>query len=57
MNTLKTPDQILTDKGIDVENLKKDKPLLYNSIRRAMDDFAEQYYNWKLSKYISDKHL
>lgn len=40
MKKLKTPDQILTDVGINVENFKKDKNILYRCIRRAMNDFA-----------------
>lgn len=50
MSDLRTPDQILADVGIKVETLKKDKELLYSCIRRAMDDFAEQYHEWKISK-------
>ena len=47
---MRTPDKILQDVGIDIDNLKKDNPMLYNSIRRAMDEFADQYAGWKLSK-------
>lgn len=50
MSELRTPDQILTDVGINVENFKQEKELLYSCIRRAMDEFAEQYHNWKESK-------
>jgi hypothetical protein len=57
MSDLRTPDQILTDVGINVENFKKDKELLYRCIRRAMDDFAEQYHNWKQGKANGDNAI
>lgn len=47
---MRTPDQILKDVGIDVENIKKNNPKLYDSIRKAMDDFADQYAEWKVRK-------
>ena len=47
---MKTPDEIMQNVGIDVDEIKKDKPMLYNNIRRAMDDFADQYAEWKLKK-------
>jgi len=50
MSDLRTPDQILADVGINVESFKKDKELHYSCIRRAMDEFAEQYHNWKQGK-------
>ena len=47
---MKTPDEIMQDVGIDVKQTKKEKPLLYDSIRKAMDNFADQYAEWKLRK-------
>jgi hypothetical protein len=46
----RTPHKIIKDCGIDADRLQKEKPMLYANIRRAMDEFAEQYANWKLSK-------
>ena len=47
---MKTPDEIMQNVGIDVKQTKKEKPLLYDSIRKAMDDFADQYTEWKINK-------
>ena len=47
---MKTPDEIMQDVGIDVKQTKKEKPLFYDSIRRAMDNFADQYAEWKIKK-------
>ena len=40
---MKTPDDIMQKHHIKIVRLKEDKPMLYNSIRKSMDDFADQY--------------
>lgn len=47
---MKTPDKIMEDNGIDIVNLKKDNFSLYNKIRKSMDEFTDQYYEWKIKK-------
>ena len=47
---MKTPDEIMQKHHIKIVRLKEDKPMLYNSIRKSMDDFADQYAKWKLNK-------
>ncbi len=49
---MRTPDQILIDVGIDVDNLKNNNPKLYDNIRKAMDEFADQYAEWREQKKL-----
>lgn len=44
---MKTNRQILEDRGVNVNELGADKPILLYNIMRAMDDFADQYHAWK----------
>jgi len=47
---MKTPDTIMKEQGLLVNWLKRYEPDTYNSIRRAMDEFAVQYAKWKIQK-------
>lgn len=49
---MRTPDQILIDVGIDVDNLKNNNPKFYDNIRKAMDEFADQYAEWREQKKL-----
>ncbi len=49
---MRTPDEILKDVGIDVETLKRENRELYDSIRKAMDEFADQYAEWREQKKL-----
>lgn len=44
---------ILENAGIQVDTLKSKNPKLYDSIRIAMDDFADQYAEWRIEKQKS----
>jgi hypothetical protein len=50
IKVMRTPDEILKDVGIDVETLKRENRELYDSIRKAMDEFADQYAEWRVRK-------
>ena len=46
---MKTADKIMQEQGLRVEWLKQYEPDTYNSIRKAMDEFADQYTEWKIN--------
>ena len=44
---MKTNREWLAAKGIKIDKLEQEKPLLVHNILKAMDDFADQYHEWK----------
>ena len=53
MSDNRTPHKILKDCGIDADKLQKENPQFYDYIRMAMDEFAQQYADWKLKKRLN----